>query len=107
LIGEKIMTVHTLAGTVVPAANGPELETRQVGALEWDVELRIDAAFSTAQIAACIIGSVATISVSITGGTLVWTGTVAGFGTRPGFSKVILTNATATIGGMSGVLTVI
>jgi multidrug resistance efflux pump len=99
--------IHTLAGIVIPAANGPEIDARQVGALGWDVELRCDAAFSTAQIAACIIGSVATISVSITGGTLVWTGTVAGFGTRTGFSKVVLTNATATIGGMSGVLTVI
>jgi hypothetical protein len=88
--------VHTLAGVVVPEADGPELETRQVGALGWTVELQCDSFFSTAQIAACVLGSSVAIQVSITGGTLVWTGTVSGFGARPGHSRVVITNAVAT-----------
>jgi multidrug resistance efflux pump len=101
------MVVHKLANIVVPATDGPELETRQVGALGWEVELRIDAAFSTAQIAACILGASTTVSVSIANGELVWTGTVARFGYRPGASKVVLTNAVATMNTMTGTLTVV
>jgi hypothetical protein len=90
------MTVHKLAGIVVPETGGPELEARQVGALGWVVELRINAFFATTQIAACVLGASVAISVSITEGDLVWTGIVSEFGARPGYSKVVITNAVAT-----------
>jgi hypothetical protein len=90
------MTVHKLAGIVVAETNGPELDARQVGALGWSVELRSNAAFSTAQIAACVLGSTVAIGVSVPSGELVWTGTVSGFGTRPGYSKIVIVDAVVT-----------
>ena len=79
-----------LATEAVPAASLPHLtiSVRQ-GEDDYKVKLQIDAAFSDAQIAACLVGSTASIAV----GGMTYTGTVTGFGSRPGYSVVVIEDA--------------
>lgn len=81
----------TLAGEAIPAASLPDLSiVIDQGESYYTVSISIDAAFSNAQIAACLPGSSTTIAV----GGMTWTGTVSDLECRSGYSKVTLGGAT-------------
>jgi len=91
------MTDYYLAGTWVAATNRPELEVvSKTGNSTMEVTLTADGAFTVAQIENCVRGTETTIGVTITGGMLVFTGTVNDFGVKPGYSIIVMKDAVCT-----------
>jgi hypothetical protein len=81
----------SVAGEIIALANLPDIMIeRRKGETLFRVTVSIDAAFSSAIIAACGIGE--TITIADSG--ISYTGTVNGFGCRTGFSIVQITEAT-------------
>lgn len=86
---------YKLAGVALSATYNPAMEIRTEGGLDkFKVELYMDGPFSDSQVAACLFGATVAVSHSITGGTIVYTGTVAGFNRRIGYSRVAIKGAT-------------
>jgi hypothetical protein len=75
----------------------PDIKITREGTDDYKVELNVNAALSDDQIAECILGNTTTISVTCDSGELVFEGDIEDFGTRQGFSKIILTGCTCTV----------
>lgn len=85
------MATIYLAGEAIPVASIPDINIEQrKGETTYRVTVTIDSSFSVTQIAACGVG--ATVAIAIDG--ITWTGTVTGFGVRPGYSIVQIVGAT-------------
>lgn len=85
-----------IATEAIPLASLPDCKTElRKGETTYRCTVTASAAFSAAQIAACVIGEELTIGLSIPGGMLNFVGTVHGFGCRAGYSTVQITEAAA------------
>lgn len=86
------MTI-SIAGTSLSVADLPDLEIElRKGQSTYRVTVTQDAAFASAIITACTIG--ATVTVAVDG--ISYSGTVTGFGCRPGSSTLQVTGATVS-----------
>ena len=87
-------TEYKLADEVIALASSPDVRITKVGSSGFDVELTCNSILTDTQIANCILETETTISLETLDGILTFTGTISDLGTRLGYSKVILTNAT-------------
>jgi hypothetical protein len=88
-----------LAGELIPAASLPDFKaTIPGGGTKFNVTVTSRAAFSAAQIRACVLGSTVTISAN----GINYTGQVTGFGCREGYGLCQIGEATIMVSGGSG-----
>ena len=87
-------TAYSLADEVLSSGLLPEFTAyTQSGENGFTVELSCNGAFTTNQIASCVMGTPTSIAVTINSGSTEYTGVVSGFTTRSGYSMVQLKNA--------------